>query len=450
MTVYEQSRIINIATFVCIFAIVVIMYVDFRRKESFTDDHIMNYDKTILYNMNGMHNFYSSGSSASVFTTNSTNIDVVKKIIAFYSNFQDMACTSLSSDDKVTQEDTNLCRNYFVDTNSTTDNYFESLSFNETSCKNIKTIVSNSMTNSLIRVLGNYYNLMKRCIRFDDVSFERMIISSSPLGSSYYLTINGSVGPMILSRPTFISLDNYGLFNIDPVIYYDSNMKTIKLLVTRVQPYKSIKMYGTAISSISDASKTIQGMPCNIYYLNYNDKIKVTSSIDVASTLTLILSRQYLQSKAAIDVNIPTNFSNINTMVVAGSVRLLYDSKILDVTQRFSVVVAYGLPLTNIVFRLPRDMCYAIANGEDFHIVLTYSLDVMIIVCHTKNVTYFTQTPVTDGMNYVMLKYSIPAVTSVVKASGLNVEMNKHSPIVNFTAIPNFALLGKHLGYNNL
>lgn len=432
--------------------ILVLVFGDFFCvKELFIDNHIMNFDKTVLYNVNGMYKFYSSGSPASLFKVNSGNVEIVKLLLAFYSNFQDMACTSLSQsiDD---EQDTKrvgikpLCTNYFVDVNSSLDTYFESLSFKERRCTNVKSITSNNMTNSLIRVLGNYYNLMKRCVVLDNVSFERMM--SGPDSESYYVTITGPIGSILLSRPTYIAFDNFGLFSVSPTQDYDTTITTNQLLMTRVMPYKGLHMYSDKHSSISEATKTITAMPCVIYYLNYNNKVKVSSSIDIASTLTLIFSKRYLNSHSVTNVSIPTNFSNINTTVVAGSVNILYDPKILDMTQRFSIVVAYGTPVTNLPFTLPRELCYAIANGEDFHIIMTYTLDLMILVGLTKSVTYFTQHPVTDGMNYVMLKYSIPLVTTVLQSASLDLEMNKHAPLVGFTAIPNFSLLGKHLGYD--
>lgn len=436
---------IKVATCFFLLTAIVVILLDCHQSELFKDEptnHILNYDKTVLYNTNGLYRFYSSGSPASEFATNTTNHEVVKIVLAFYSNFQDMACTSLSTD-KFPKE---TCTNYFIDMNSTRDDYFDSLSFKETACKSVKILTSNSMNNSIIRVLGNYYNLMKRCVRLDTVSFERMIVSADQ--ETYYVTITGNICPLVLSRVIYMSFDNYGCFSINPLASYDSTMKTNQVLISRVKPYKKMKMYSDVVSNLADANKITSAMPCNAYYLNFNDKVQVTSSIDVSSTLTIILTSKFLMSQPKINISIPTNFSNISTTVVAGSVNILYDPTILDMNQRFSLLVAYGIPASHIAFTLPRGMCLSMDAAEQFHIVLTYSLDMMIIVCHTKDVTYFTQAPVTDGMNCVMLKYSIPAVSSVIDAAGLFTELKKHAPLVNFTAIPNFALLGKHLGYD--
>lgn len=431
----------------CFFLVVVIVVIvlDCHQSELFKDEptnHILNYDKTVLYNMNGLFRFYSSGSPASVFTTNTTNHEMVKMVVAFYSNFQDMACTSLSTDDLPPE----TCRNYFIDMNSSRDDYFDSLSFNETGCKSVKALTSNSMDHSMIRVLGNYYNLMKRCVRLDTVSFERMIVSADQ--ETYYVSITGNMCALVLSRIIYMSFDNYGCFSITPLASYDSTMNTIQILISRVKPYNKLKMYTDTVSNLAETNKITNAMPCTAYYLNLNDKVKVTSNIDVSSTLTLILTSKYLTSQPKINISIPTNYSNVATTVVAGSISVLFDPTILDITRRFSIVVAYGIPVSNITYTLPRGMCATIDAGEPFHIVLTYSLDMMIVVCHTKDVTYFTQSPVTDGMNCVMLKYSIPAVSTVIDAAGLLAEIKKHAPLVNFTAIPNYALLGKHLGYN--
>lgn len=423
----------------------------YPRREKFVDPSmILNVDKSILYNSNGLYNFYSSGSATSVFTTNASNVDMVKYITAFYSDFRDSVCTSTVSSESSRPVPADMCTNYFIDQCSTTDTLFQSLAFKENSCQSLATVTSADKANTLIRILSSYYNLNKRCIVFEDVSFERMVVDGG--AEAYYVTIRGDVTAMVMSRPTFIAFGSYGLFSIKMPQSFDSTSKENKFSIMRVSNYNGKSMYTSMTTNMFDIPRHNPYMQAIIYYLSYTDKSKVDANIDMAATMTLVLSKAMLTSQPKTLVQIPTNYSSSDTTIVAGALSIVYDGSSLDPMKAFSVSVNYGQPATSLLFYLPSSMVTAmtksVGSGDDYHIVMTYSLDVIILSCFTKYGCYMTQTLVNDGMNSIVLKYSLSAVWPILKQTGLSKDLSRYSSQVNLTAIPNYAVLAKTMGYD--
>ena len=470
----EDTIRLLIITAICLLLLcAIISSVKHSKKETF-DNTVLNEDKLILYNTNGLFFFYAYGGVNSKFYNLQGDIDTIKFLVSFYPNYMDNYCQGITG----ASLDTARCNNMFIDYNATKDNHFSSLSYNEMTCESINSDIGAKSENSIIRVMGNYYHFMKRCFKVSKLKIDQPIISgiNQEQTISYILNFTDPLSSVVLSRPLFLSFGTYGLYYIDHskdasnnvFASYDSTDPSPKrMTILPVQSYNNFAMYPNTQFNVQNLygnnSVIPETFPITIYYLNYHDSISARQNISFnsANTLTLILSDTTIQNiikqQNSVSAQFTTtlNFSGTTTTpdTLAATLDIVWNGSAMSPSDllQFNVNYSSGYSTVSISPHLGF-LSYLLADmSTKFHIIFSYSLDVIIITCFINqgsgDACYMIRQPVSTGSDLVILKYDVSNMHKQLEDNNLIYDLESTNALVSMTSIPNYALLGKALGY---
>lgn len=489
MISFDKSKVTIIVTAILFILLSGIVGALVRKSnpEYFTNQEpsIINLFKARLFNKNGIYNFYSSGEAGSTFFQNRENEEYVKEIVTFYPNYNDFYCLAVQGADAV---DSDRCQNFLIDNFSCHDTTSHSLSLSSNLCSSINSGVGAQGDNCMLRCMHNYYKLVKRCILFNSINIVKTRYGNT--SDAYEITVTGDISSFILSRPMFISFGNYGLYSILHIDYStktnclkkfsSSDLPSYSFFITRVEPLLSRYAMDSASTAtlnelVANKSIDLKKFPVTIYYLNYHNMIVVSKDNDAFNythSMTLVFSKERLEgmiadrnniqntSATSYLLNLATNAQGTASTFVPSMISVLYDIKTKDAVNVFKIDVKYG---NTIISLSPHaDFLKKITELREqnikhkYHIVVTYSLDMMIIASFikvdgmTKDFVYYIKHDVSQGSTRLVLKYNIKELSKQLRSDstqGLLVDINDNRQILNLTSIPNFALLGKSLGY---
>lgn len=470
----EDTIRLLIITAICLLLLcAIISSVKHSPKETF-ENSVLNEDKLILYNTNGLFYFYAYGGVNSKFYNLQSDIDTIKFLVSFYPNYMDNYCQGITG----ANLDTARCNNMYIDYNATKDNQFSSLSYNEMTCESINSDIGAKPENSIIRVMGNYYKFMKRCFKVNQLKIDQPIISgiNQEQTISYILNFTDPLSSVVLSRPLFISFGTYGLYYIDHskdssnnvFASYDSTDPTPKrMTIYPVQSLNNFAMYpGTQfnVQNLYGNGNVIPTtFPITIYYLNYYDSISARQNISFnsANTLTFVLSNTTIQNmlnqQNSVSAQFTTtlNFSGTTTTpdTLAATLDIVWNGSAMSPADLLKFNVNYSSGFSNVsVSPHLGFLSYLLADmSAKFHIVFSYSLDVIIITCFVKqgdgDACYMIRQPVSTGSDMVVLKYDVANMDQQLQDNNLSYDLDLYKQLVSMTSIPNYALLGKAFGY---
>lgn len=461
---------ILVLLFILILTIVLVMSVLNNNKEKY-QNYVVNDIKSVLYNTNGLLNFYSSGDNGSIYFENKENFnDFVSYVMYFLPSFIDDYCKAFENQNN----DKARCNNLFIDNVSSPDVMFPSISQNEMTCNSVLSVTEANGKTNTVRVLNNLYYFLKRCLRFRTLKVNPIMLAIGPRNSTiqaYKITVSGDISAFILSRPLFISFGTYGLYRIihnakDSVFTnYVSDKAEYTFTVAPVYSYESASMFPFVTQNIGQLEINSK-MPITIYYLTYNGpllfsevKPGVHKKSDICNVLTLVFSSEFLnnnKSEKTVSFTIPTTTGKIpNGIITATNIAIVYDKLSSVANDILSVTVGYGSVFTTIPALVPPEFVNEIANcrqkniDHSFHFILTYSTDVIILTGFlTFNDSlkpdriFMTRTPVNSGNQYVSIVYD----NNIIDAN-LVKEMSKYNEFTSTNSIPNYAYVAKYLGY---
>lgn len=417
----------------------------------------------IQYVKAGLVNFYAQMDNVDKVTEN-TFIDFIRLTIQFWPNYQDLCCsgtvqkTSGSANKTVNCD----CNNITILNSSCYDN---ALKFtNEGASKTISQI-GTSDNNCMMTILQNDYRLVKRSLNLQIGSTEHV----GPISKQMYkLVIGGNIAPFVLSRPMFISFNTLGLYRViyddytnrnsmidgfednktrNVFAFFDSTKKNgYKMFLEKIKnsDYKNFELY-------SDTPATINGMtgssPATIYYVNYQRETKGANLIINSATFFVdnVMYDELFQN-------------NSNISIVTGASNSRYASAI-TFTQNANE--SMSIAVDGETFNIPSEFVYygTQNNFLKWHIIVTYSFDVLTIVCFgvqkqlgNANISYMVRYHPRRTLN--MSKDTLlDTLQKRILSDGRFLFMNKtknndyFSEVMNVTSIPNYAFLAQTLGY---
>lgn len=448
-------------------------------KEKF-QNFVVNDIKSVLYNTNGFVNFYSSGDNASIYFKEKENFnDFVSYVMFFLPSFMDDYCKSFDKQ----ETDSTRCNNLFIDNVSSPDVMFPSISQNEMTCNSVVSVSEASGKTNSVRVLNNLYYFVKRCLRFRtmDISPRMLAVGrKNAVVQAYKITVSGDISAFVLSRPLYISFGTYGLYRVlhnmrDSVFSnYSNDKETYSFTVAPVFEYQKASMYPAVTQDITQLEQNSK-IPITIYYLTYSGPILFSEvnagkqkDSEVCNALTLVLSSTFLNTNVpitskGITYTIPTSTDvAVSGILTATNLAISYEKTSIVANDILSITVAYGSTFTTIPVKIDPEFLNEIAScrqskvDHSFHVVITYTTDVVIVSCFIKysdslkqDRVFMTRTAVNLGNEYVSIVYNNKNMISVLRElnGDLGKEMAKYSEFTSTNSIPNYAYVAKYLGY---
>lgn len=442
---------------------------------------VVNDTRSILYNTNGFYNFYSSGEIGSIFFNNREQFDgFVSYIMYFLPSFIDDYCKSFDKQ----QIDPVRCNNLFIDNVALPDSKFGAISQKEMPCSSVITSTAPQGANNVIRVFNNTYNFVKRCLRFKTMTVStRMIQLDAKPVQGYKISVTGDVSAFVLSRPLYISFGTYGLYQIihsttDSIFSDYSSLanqsKEKFFMVIPVKGYNGTAMYPNVTQNLSQLPENA-AIPITIYYLTYNGSILPSEfqkgshmTTNIGNSLTLVLSSSFLNNSVpndskSISYTIPTTQDvTTNNILTPTNISIVFDKLSNLANEIFTVTISYGTSFKNIAIDMPPQFLNELAYlrksnmNHTYHIVLTYTCDVFIVVCYLnyhntlkEDAVFVSRQTVSLGSDFVNLSYDVDNVNTVISTfnGNLEKEMAKYEQFLSLTSIPNYAYVAKYLGY---
>ena len=402
------------------------------------------------------------------------------------------------------------CSNYFINNISFPDTYDYS-SFIQ--CKNIEASIGMDKSQCTSRILNNLYTLRKKCLRFctdNDQKFSIYMSNITQSGSTYNVTVSTSHANQLdlfcLLRPTLISFGNFGLYKVMPLDVSDtmfhsysstreSNTFVIKSVTTATagnatasntttdtyKIYPDVNAGADFIATFAKMQTKNWNVLGNAYFFNYEGPSfsNSTSTETSYNTFNMIFDNQSISDYFSTNNSIlpnpsnPITFKNNSISTVCTSLSYAFDYSQFNATDFtfFTVKVSYpGTSSAPIALKVHEDFSkkiaeYIKANGSSmsqflklpyitFHIVVVYTLDLMIILSMLKDYntnmtfTYMKQYPVQNASTPIFMQYlgdkhgKISTQDKFLK--------NHYTQFTNMcpnTSIPNLAVIAKALGY---
>jgi hypothetical protein len=461
--------------------------------------------RNYLYNLNGMVYFYCFGDPASNIVNKTVSIEdgtnVANKLVSFNFTHLDSYCESLNN-----IQDEYRCNNIFIDYYACNDVFMSAMSKYEKQSSSTSSLLSVDASACQVRVLNNYYKLLKRTLVFDNVVVQQndgiQLFNTNSRLPGYQLTLTGNIAAFALSRPMFISFGPFGLFGIrqfidastdsslnvfgnytseDPTASYNIyiyQMSYPEIYSSfRMQPskYENITTL-TQLFNATDNRHVAEKFPITIYYLNYyRPMVSILTSVDVnyLNTISLVLSKEFLHNfnnglgsnQRSITINFQpftnTGISTTNISFIQG-MDFSYDLKSTNPEEVATLTLSSG-PNTQEFKLHPKFLAKLAALrapnsnvNHNYHIVLSISFDCVTIVSYlqtkgAENVSdlcYMTRNQTRLQSRDLVLSYKGSIFdTSASSTKEIVDEMKKYSSLLTTSTIPNYAYLAKALGY---
>ena len=353
------------------------------------------------------------------------------------------------------------------------------------SCKNMTSSVGVGKDAAKMRILSYNYLFAKRCIQFYLHHVETVTTDRA-----YIITTHGNMNLFNLLRPCFISFPGVGLFSIQSVGYTQKgDIKNSMISYSNKLPSSSPQVlqntyYIKAVteseidanqsqssyqapplgastnfptiyypSSLQEPAIIKTGMLYNSYSVVFDNKMLNTSWKDFSPSITMsdVTTNNLCKS-------ITFNWNKENATVNPGNLAFYVS---IDAT------VTSGDPSAYLIHAdFPK--ATAINSSTIFHIVVTYTLDLLIITSFMKDLMQGNKTQITmkqykvrsntQARQPVFLQYKKDVMTTntnfVETSSGgssgstpRKLNFRTYESLVNFDEIPNLANLAKQLGY---
>lgn len=422
----------------------------------------------IWYLKAGLVNFFAQEKNVAtddyaVFKTFANNT------IYFHPNDIDICC-------KATQGKMNCdCPNISIHTSSVPDNTIKFFS-EETVSTLFSQLPTSDERNAKCVISGNHYKILKRGIKLRALD---KIEEVAQVGSEMYrIDLLGNIATFVLSRPVFIMMNDGGLYKVlygdkketplskfplnifanydgaspDPACkenckkYYSLYLKRIKnddfdgnFMYTEVdRPLKLVDK-----SEMKDVS-----FISTIYYLTYSEEI--TTSGLTTNTVTLFLDKNMIKEIFEVNSNITIatdakDNSNVTSITLEqernGDIKFIVNGK-----------DEIKLPES---FPYNKKNEYGLEVLEKFHIIFTYSYDVVTLVCigldedNRKN--YITMERHHMDKSFKMKKDTLITFLHSKKLAGPSRYLfidNSLKEVLGPTSIPNYAVVAHRLGYS--
>lgn len=455
-----------------------------RTKENFvnqlatsTDVTSLTRQRTQLFVQKGLYAFFCS-SARSVYAN-----QLVHQIARFVPNHIDYYCR-LNDVNKGER-----CDNMYIDYFSSRDNYVYSL--NDEVCNTVNTTIENKdPALSHIRVQNTIYSLQKRCIMFDN-----LLVSYINGDRKYVVKFTQPfigdgmrrLSSFVLSRPLFLSINSYGLYQI---LYDESNasdnasnmfinmssedtlsQKSLYLRRVTQLPGDRPRIHHTAtipdselkdITAFFKESLTTQRqndnsdvqivrsarLPMTMYYMNYESTF---NSDDKTNVFTFIVDHTLVNRLRS-----APNDNLIITGAISGmsdSIATVYHSLKIEYNQQLRIpTIQFNNTSSSGWFQMEMHPTFVskLPSLTSFHIAVCCAYDTYTICAFAGDHYYMTRRVLQSSMNASGFSFSRSSIETVLKRFK-ELQLNSAPGMIDtfkYDSIPNYALLARYLGYN--
>lgn len=344
------------------------------QNESERIDIRSNRNKYIEY---GMINFF----------TRETNISNVRhesnNFVYIYPNNIEMMCstTNITKPTDNICSDANIIKSFNVDklplySNENKPNYMLSLPI--TNDNNFK-----------IRIFDNVYDMTRRAILLEIESI--VSFNEKNLINSNKISVSGNIKAFILSRPFFITINDFGIYKIiydsvieggketNSFIYYNSNDKIHSFYITKIDDASVFPNTSSLITdyyeNLNIVHRITNKTSITIYYLIYSnniilDKVYDINSFHIHLNNVDIEKNNVINSIKTIELNDSESSDRIK------NIQLIQENK-------HSLKILFNLASLKFYKDLPID--FNPGNYVKYDIILTFALDILTIVCIGKD-----------------------------------------------------------------
>lgn len=455
-----------------------------------TDNVLLNYvrEKSSAY-FPLFGDFFFSNTSL---TNSKINPNIARQMFQFLPTYGDSICANVEPNQPMS------CSNVFINNISYTDpvNYRSLLE-----CSSIDSGISPDKSQCLVRILNNKYSLQKKCIRLNTNSnlnktntvlvnsisslrsFGTPIISEAlQLGTSSNSTIvkiQGNLDIFALLQPTLISIGNFGVYHIDYNANDFNNMFTSynsvdsnpKSVILQNLGSSNINIFPGKIANLTQLlQKPNWNIMSTIYYLNYENSI-VVNETETVNTFNIVFDKKYVSTllnndakDKTIDIAITPNSTDFSTIsYVSGiSFKFNFDEKLNS--PFLKILLNYGTSSSpSKIFECNKTFSNRVyelikrnelnSNDKMFHVIVTCTLDKIKMLTLYKEVLnniyefQIMSSSLKNSETPVFVQYNLKDLKSIANNTLLDHYKTQYTNLCPYTAIPNYALLAKRLGY---
>ena len=306
--------------------------------------------------------------------------------IFIYPNNIDIMCNATTlTDDKICQ-DINVMKSFERDD--------APIYRNERRANVISGVSKISSTNNSLRIFDSEYNLKNRSILLSIKKVDPFVNKQSGNKYWYCVTVTGNVKTFVMSRPFFITINEFGLYKIvyDSVADYNKESNMFVSYSSQddehkfyIEKIEDDKVFPSTTNEIRDTvsngeikQKLKSDTPITIYYAVFNRTLPM-KEFDVNS-FSIHLNKVKLEKEKLIQTMANMDFSSgSESSDKINSFQIHKDKN--DQYRYFFTIGHRSSPNTKI--ELPEG--FVPSKYSSYDIIIIYSYDVMTIVCFAKD-----------------------------------------------------------------
>lgn len=344
------------------------------------------------------------------------------------------------------------CSNFYIDNHTTHDPYYYD---SPQVCTSINASVGKPQSD--VRILNNNYTFAKRCINLKTPT----IVNAGGTGDTafYKMTCDRNVELFMLLRPCMILFPQCGLFafrvfsqGVTPAsgtsaattpgnaIRYSNLNSNVELFITKVTEPKISPQLDSPMNVTNLSGKQL--FP-TIYYFNYLEPSDKFANDIPLNTMTLIFDKKSTSKL------IPTTVSTGATDNICTQIKLDW----APTTGQFKVTLGASQQ-NECTFEVHPDFTSKIAAAasantrNSFHVIFTYTVDMVIIVGLYKDLSNSSSRPLVTMVKGQAANMSSPIFLQYPQSIPTSSYRTGNESVCPPSAIPNFALIAKDLGYS--
>lgn len=299
--------------------------------------------------------------------------------------------------------------------------------------------------NNIMRIFDSEYKLKNRSILLNVQKVEPFVNKKSNHKYWYAVTVLGNVKSLILTRPFFITINEFGLYKIiyDSVIdvnsesnmfvSYSSFNKTNTFYIEKVIDDKA---FPSTSNEIRDnvvngqiQQKLTKDTPFTIYYAVFNRTLPF-KTFDINS-FVIHLDKVRLEKNKIIPSLVNFDFNSGNNLVSSDKINSMQLTKDKNNGYRYYITLNHNS--ATIKVELPEN--FEPAKYSTYDILIIYSYDVLTIVCLAKdsaNEYCFVERRADKNYNLILetTKSNIDLQFTSFKDNYLEITSNPYLPLV--------------------
>jgi len=395
------------------------------------------------------------------------------------------------------------CSNFYVNNISFVDKYDY---MSPLACKSIETNISLDKSQCKVRALNNVYTLRKKCIRlntsptvdiYSPTQQGAYIATAANIGSATTFMLNivgnvnqGNLDLLALLRPSLISFGNFGLFHCETMMNMSNNMMASysslrsnnNLVMSSVVPgTSSINLYPGTNNAIQQIiSNSNWNILSTVYFMNYEEPVYPLNDDSTFNTMSFVLDSALVNSIKSMTTPLTqSTITLINTTTAGNLCNSITYTINLSPTAGDPAPVFFQLAMNVAVPNSTPTQCKVHADFSTimynflntgslfnntlvvYHICVTCTMDLVVIVAMVRDLSqgttlfFITQTPLTNNGTPYYVQFQGDKAgkayqdynNTIANDQILQNHYNKFQTIAPNTAVPNFAMLAKNLGY---